>query len=493
MHSPSENQHFLQLAFNEAQAAALAGEVPVGAVVVKSGQVIATGRNAPIGSHDPTAHAEIVALRAAAAVLGNYRLDGCELYVTLEPCAMCAGAMLHARIQRVVFAVPDPKTGAAGSVTNLFSHAALNHQTEAVDATHLGAAYTSIVGASGQLLQNFFTAKRQEKRLLQLHSHSLRHDALRTPDSAFANLPGYPWSPQYLSDLPSLAGLRMHYLDIAAQAANPPASSLANPPAVAGSTARCPPPTYLCLHGNPAWSYLYRKMIPIFTASGARVVAPDMIGFGKSDKPKKDGFHSFTWHRQCLLELVERLDLKNIVLVVQDWGGLLGLTLPMAAPQRYQGLVVMNTTLATGDTPLSKGFIAWREMCAKNPAFDIARLFARGNPQMSPAECATYMAPYPDAGHRAATRAFPPMVPEFLDSDGAAVSREAKAFWQTQWSGQTLMAIGTQDPVLGEPVMRGLQQMIRGCPEPMLLPEAGHFVQEQGEEVARRAVALFSV
>jgi tRNA(adenine34) deaminase len=474
MHSTGENAHFLQLALDQAHAAGLAGEVPVGAVVVKNGQVIATGRNAPIGAHDPTAHAEIVALRAAAAALGNYRLDDCELYVTLEPCAMCAGAMLHARLKRVVYGAPDAKTGAAGSVVNLFTNAALNHQTEIVDAAQLGAACASIAGASGQLLQDFFSGKRKEARMQKTSNHPLRDDALRTPDAAFGQLPGYPWQPQYVSDLPSLAGLRMHCLD-EGQSKDPNQT------------------TYLCLHGNPAWSYLYRKMIPIFTASGARVVAPDLIGFGKSDKPKKDSFHSFSWHRQSLLELVERLDLKNTVLVVQDWGGLLGLTLPMAAPERYKGLVVMNTTLATGEAPLSKGFIAWREMCAKNPAFDIARLFARGNPQMSEAECAAYMTPYPDAGHRAATRAFPPMVPEFADSDGAATSREAMAFWQTQWQGQTLMAIGQQDPVLGEPVMRGLQQMIRGCPEPMLLAEAGHFVQEHGEEIARRAVTLFSV
>ncbi len=478
MQSPSENAHFLQLALNEAQAAAQAGEVPVGAVLVKDGQVIATGRNAPIGAHDPTAHAEIVALRAAAAALGNYRLDDCELYVTLEPCAMCAGAMLHARLKRVVYGAPDAKTGAAGSVVNLFANTALNHQTEVLNAAQLGAACASIAEASGQLLQDFFGNKRMEQRMQKFSNHPLRDDALRTPDAAFANLPGYPWPPHYVSDLPSLAGLRMHYLDEGHSE---------------GQSAAQDQTTYLCLHGNPAWSYLYRKMIPLFTASGARVVAPDLVGFGKSDKPKKDSFHSFTWHRQSLLELVERLDLKNTVLVVQDWGGLLGLTLPMAAPERYMGLVVMNTTLATGELPLSPGFIAWREMCAKNPAFDIARLFARGNPQMSEAECAAYIAPYPDTGHRAATRAFPPMVPEFAESDGAGVSRAASDFWQTQWQGRTLMAIGTQDPVLGEPVMRRLQQMIRGCPEPMLLPEAGHFVQEHGEGIARRAVTLFSV
>jgi tRNA(adenine34) deaminase len=390
---------------------------------------------------------------------------------------MCAGAMLHARLKRVVYGAPDAKTGAAGSVVDLFANTALNHQTEVMDAAQLGAVCASLAASSGQLLQDFFAQKRKELRMQKSNNHPLRDDALRTPDAAFAALPGYPWQPNYVSDLPSLAGLRMHYLDEGRRE---------------GQSAEVNQTTYLCLHGNPAWSYLYRKMVPIFTASGARVVAPDMVGFGKSDKPKKDSFHSFSWHRHTLLELLERLDLKNTVLVVQDWGGLLGLTLPMAAPQRYKGLVVMNTTLATGELPLTPGFKAWREMCAKNQAFDIARLFARGNPQMSPEECAAYMAPYPDTGHRTATRAFPPMVPEFADADGAATSRAARDFWQTQWSGTSLMAIGQQDPVLGEPSMRGLHKLIRGCPEPMLLPQAGHFVQEHGQEIAQRAVDIFS-
>jgi tRNA(adenine34) deaminase len=466
--------HFMALALQEAHAAAQAGEVPVGAVVVKNGQVIATGRNAPIGQHDPTAHAEMVALRAAATALGNYRLDDCQLYVTLEPCAMCAGAMLHARIQHVVYAVTDAKTGAAGSVLNLFAHTTLNHHTQVSNAADLGPECAAHAQASSQLLKDFFNQKRSAQRTQQLQNHPLRDDALRTPDAAFANLPGYDWPVHYISDLPSLQGLRMHYLDIAARDKTDTQQT-----------------TYLCLHGNPAWSYLYRKMIPVLAASGARVVAPDMVGFGKSDKPKKDSFHTFTWHRQCLLDLIERLDLQNIVLVVQDWGGILGLTLPMAAPQRYRGLVVMNTALATGTVSLTEGFKAWREMCKAKPDFDIARLFARGDPSMTPTECAAYTAPYPDAGHRAATRAFPPMVPEFADSDGASISRAALEFWQTQWTGQTLMAIGQQDPVLGEAVMLNLQKNIRGCPEPMLLPEAGHFVQEHGVPIAQRAVQLF--
>lgn len=458
-----DDAFFMQLALAQAREAAAVGEVPVGAVVVRHGEVIATGRNAPVDANDPTAHAEIIALRAAAQALGNYRLDECELFVTLEPCAMCSGAMLHARLQRVVFGATDPKTGAAGSVINLFAESRLNHQT--------GWQGGVLAEECGELLQAFFRRRRADKREESRLNHPLRDDALRTPDAAFDDLPGYPWPPRYVSDLPALDGLRMHYLD----------EGEGGPGGL----------TYLCLHGNPAWSYLYRKMIPVFLQAGHRVVAPDLIGFGKSDKPKKDSFHSFGVHRQILLELVDRLDLQNVVLVVQDWGGLLGLTLPMVAPLRYKGLLVMNTMLATGDVSLSPGFRAWREMCAKNPDFDVARLFARGNPQMSPDECAAYNAPFPDKGHRAALRAFAPMVPESEDADGAAISREAREFWQNRWTGQTFMAVGAQDPVLGLPVMQALQGIIRGCDAPMVLEQAGHFVQEHGEPIARHAVGFF--
>jgi tRNA(adenine34) deaminase len=466
----SDDAHFMRLALAEARAAAEAGEVPVGALVVKDGHVIATGRNAPIDGHDPTAHAEIVALRAAAQALGNYRLDGCSLYVTLEPCAMCSGAMLHARLARVVFGATDPKTGAAGSVLNLFEHAQLNHQTVVQGGV--------LAEEGAQLLRGFFKERR-------VNLHPLRDDAVRASEERFEGLPGYPWAPHYLSDLPALGGLRMHHLDEGP-------TLLSFDKLRTGQAQDDRSLTWLCLHGNPAWSYLYRKMIPVFLADGARVVAPDLIGFGRSDKPKKDSAHSFTWHRQVLLEFVERLDLKNIVLVVQDWGGLLGLTLPMEAPERYRGLLVMNTTLATGEAPLSPGFLAWRNMCAQNPEFDVARLFSRGNPQMSADECAAYNAPFPDRGHRAALRAFPPMVPEHAVDDGAAISRQARDFWATRWQGQSLMAIGQHDPVLGEPVMRALRASIRNCPEPLLLPQAGHFVQEHGEVIAQAAVRHFA-
>jgi tRNA(adenine34) deaminase len=466
-----EDDSFMALALQEAQAAAAKGEVPVGAVVVKDGVVIAVGRNSPIADHDPTAHAEIVALRAAAKALGNYRLEGCELFVTLEPCAMCAGAMLHSRLKRVVFGASDAKTGAAGSVTNLFTNISLNHQTDVEGGV--------LADESSVMLQGFFQHKREIIKQEAKLKHPLRSDALRTPDAAFDNLPDYPWQPHYVSNLPALEGLRLHYLDEGeAEVAIDSFSQT----------------TYLCLHGNPAWSYLYRKMIPTFLESGARVVAPDLIGFGKSDKPKKDAFHTFTWHRQVLIELIERLDLQNIVLVVQDWGGILGLTLPHefhGKSNRIKGLLVMNTILATGELPLSQGFLDWREMCRKNPEFKIDKLFARGNPQMTAAECAAYMAPFPEKGFRAATRAFPPMVPETPQAEGAEVSRKARDFWINSWDNPTLMAVGAQDPVLGLAAMRDLQALINGCPQPMVLDNAGHFVQEHGEEIAKLAVHVF--
>ncbi len=458
-----QDEHWMRQALAQAQAAALAGEVPVGAVVVKDGQVIATGRNAPVQGHDPTAHAEIVALRAAAQLLGNYRLDGCTLYVTLEPCAMCSGAMLHARVSRVVFGATDPKTGAAGSVLNLFGHAAINHQTQVQGGV--------LAHEGGALLSAFFRRRRAQQRAEALAQHPLRDDALRTPEAAFAHLPDYPWAPHYLSDLPSLAGLRMHYLDEGPVQA---------------------PHTWLCLHGDPAWSYLYRHMLPVFLAAGDRVVAPDLIGFGKSDKPKKDGFHHFAWHRQVLLELIDRLDLHNIVLVVQGGGGMLGLTLPMAMPGRFAGLLAMNTWLATGDAPLPPGLVQWRALCAQKPLFGVGRLLARGNPHLRQGECAAYDAPFPDRGYRAALRAFSMRVPDQPDAEGADASRAARSFWQHDWQGRSLAVAGAQDPVFGLPVVQTLQRGIRGCPPPIVLPQAGHFVPEHGQALAAQAVEYFS-
>ena len=448
---------FMREAIALARQAQLAGEVPVGAVVVRGGQVIGRGHNAPIGQHDPTAHAEVMALRDAARRLGNYRLDGCTLYVTLEPCVMCSGAVLHARLARVVYGATDPRAGAAGSALDVYALPSLNPHTQVSGGV--------LAQECGQLLKDFFKPRR-------INAEPLREDGLRTPDSAFASLPDYPWPPHYVSDLPSAAGWRLHYLD---------------------EGPRDAPLTWLCLHGNPTWSYVYRRMIPVFLAAGHRVVAPDMLGFGKSDKPKREDFHGFERHRKVLLELVERLDLQRVVLTVQDWGGILGLTLPMQAPERYIGLLAMNTLLATGQQPLSPGFLAWRQWCKSQSQYDVGRLLLRGNAHLSQAEAAAYNAPFPDAGYRAALRAFPQRVPEDFDDPGAELSRKAQVFWQQDWQGRSLLAIGQQDPVLGEPVMRQLAACIRACPEPLLLPQAGHFVQEHGQAIAQQAVRHFAI
>ena len=290
---------------------------------------------------------------------------------------------------------------------------------------------------------------------------------LRTPDARFATLPAYAFAPHYLERLPGFDGLRMHYLDEGPRGA-----------------AR----TFLCLHGQPTWSYLYRRMIPVFAASGARVVAPDLFGFGRSDKPAEEPWYTFTRHRDSLIAFVAALDLRGVTLVVQDWGGLLGLTLPMDLPERFDRLLVMNTTLGTGDVPLSEGFLAWRAWANKNPDMDIAKLMQRSCPHLSDTEAAAYGAPYPDASYKAGVRRFPNLVPEDPDADGAAISRRARDWWQRDWRGRAFMAIGAADPVLGPPVMNALRRVVRGCPEPLVLPQAGHFAQEWGEEIARAAL-----
>ena len=170
----STDQMFMQAALQQAQNAQLVGEVPVGAVVVRDGRIIGTGFNQPIGSHDPTSHAEIIALRQAAQSVGNYRLPDCDLYVTLEPCAMCVGAMLHARLHRVVFGAFDRKTGAGGSVLNLFGEAALNHHTEAIGGV--------MAAESVALLRGFFEERRQKRAQALERRAAAAAPAARAPD-----------------------------------------------------------------------------------------------------------------------------------------------------------------------------------------------------------------------------------------------------------------------------------------------------------------------
>jgi len=296
-------------------------------------------------------------------------------------------------------------------------------------------------------------------------------EALRTPEERFASLPGYAYPPHYVAGLPGYGSLRVHYVDEA------PAGSPSGR-------------TVLCLHGQPTWSYLYRKMIPVFTAAGHRVVAPDLLGFGRSDKPVDDAVYTFLFHRGMLLRFVEALDLRRVTLVVQDWGGLLGLTLPMEFPDRIERLIVMNTGLGIGRSP-GPGFDAWKTFVASRPDFDIAQLMKRSVPGLTDDEAAAYAAPFPDDRYRAGVRRFPALVPVSPEMEGVAESLRAAEFFRECWAGPTFMAIGMQDPVLGPPVMHVLAKAIRGCPPPMELPQAGHFVQEHGREVAEAALRAF--
>lgn len=231
-------------------------------------------------------------------------------------------------------------------------------------------------------------------------------------------------------------------------------------------------------------------MIPILVARGHRVIVPDFLGFGLSDKPIDEAVYTFDFHRNTLLDLIGALDLRNIVLVVQDWGGLIGLTLPMAAPERFSGLLVMNTMLGTGDRPLNQGFLDWRAFSNRSPDIDIAKLMQRACPHITQAEAATYAAPFPDARYKAGVRRFPNLVPDRPDADGAALSRQARDFWRNAWTGRSLMAIGMKDPVLGPPVMRALHGDIRNCPPPLEIADGGHFLQEWGAPIAEAAVKV---
>jgi len=326
----------MRLALAEARLAAEAGEVPVGAVLVKDGRLVAKGRNAPVAQHDPSAHAEMDALRAGGAALGNYRLDGCELYVTLEPCAMCAGAMLHARLARVVFGAADPKTGAAGSVLDLFAQDRLNHRTQ----VHGGV----LAAECSDLLQEFFKDRRSAAREA---AEPLRDDALRTPAERFAGLADYGFAPHFVSDLPSQRGWRMHHLD------------------EGPGDARC---TCLCLHGPGEWSYFFRHLAAV---PALRVLAPDLIGFGQSDKPKRENVHTLAWHRDLLLEWLDRLQPGPLALVHSAGASELASLLAIAAPGRFAPTLVAPD----GGEPVDA---AWR-------------------------------APFPDRGFAAALRALGPI------------------------------------------------------------------------------------
>ena len=295
--------------------------------------------------------------------------------------------------------------------------------------------------------------------------------ALRTPDERFENLAGYDFEPNYIDGTGDQAGLRQHYLD-----EGPKDAEI----------------TFLCLHGEPSWAYLYRKMIPIFTAAGHRAVAPDFYGFGRSDKPVDDDIYTIDFHRRTLISFIERLDLKNVCLVCQDWGGIIGLTLPMDMPGRFSRAIIMNTAIPQGATP-GDGFNAWKAFVKANPDLPVGDLFKRSQPDLTDAEAAAYDAPFPSVEHKAGVRRFPELVPISPEMEGVDLGKRAAKWWQTEWTGMSYMAVGMADPVLGADQMAELRKLIKGCPPPLEIADGGHFVQERGDIVATAALKHFGI
>lgn len=295
-------------------------------------------------------------------------------------------------------------------------------------------------------------------------------DVYRTPDERFDGIKDFNYATNYVDDLAGYEGLRMHYVDEGPKDADH---------------------VFLCLHGEPTWSYLYRKMLPIFTDAGHRAVAPDFFGFGRSDKPADD-VYSFEFHRNSLVRLIERLDLQNITIVCQDWGGLLGLTLPLDVADRLEGVVVMNTILCTGEMPLPPAFTDWKNWAADHPDMDTGEAIKFIDDTLVDEDLDPYRAPFPNERSKAGPRAFPRLVPLGMDDAGADISRKARDWWQTEWTGKSLVACGLHDDILSLPVMEVMAGWIKDCPPVMEVPEAGHFVQEKGEGVAKRALEMLA-
>jgi haloalkane dehalogenase len=297
-------------------------------------------------------------------------------------------------------------------------------------------------------------------------------NVLRTPEERFANLPGFAWQPRYAQiSADGLPALRMAYIDEGARDARP----------------------VLLLHGEPSWSFLYRSMIGPLLDAGLRVVAPDLIGFGRSDKPAAQEDYTYQRHVDWLGDLVVRsLDLEGIVLFCQDWGGLLGLRLVAEHPQRFAAVVASNTMLPTGDQDPGDAFRAWRDFSQNAPAFDIGRIVNGGTKrELSAEEIAAYDAPFPDDNFKAGARRFPALVPITPDDPSAPANRAAWEVLKT-WQRPFVCAFGDSDPITrgGD---RVLCKLIPGAAEQphVTIDGAAHFSQEDaGERLAQVVVSV---
>lgn len=287
---------------------------------------------------------------------------------------------------------------------------------------------------------------------------------LRTPESRFENLPGYPFAPHYVD----IDSLRMHYVDEGPREAAP----------------------VLMLHGEPSWSYLYRKMIPVFTGAGYRAVAPDLIGFGKSDKPTEIQRFTYQQHVDWLGAWIEAVDLRGITVVVQDWGSLLGLRLAVEMEERFDRVVAANGFLPTAQHAPPAIFKAWQNFARWSPWFPIGRIVDSGcRSKLSPEVRAAYDAPFPSARYKAAARAFPRLVPTREDDPAVPANRSAWEKW-ARWEKPFLTLFAS-----GDPIMRGADKVLQaqipgaaGQPHD-IIRGAGHFIQEdKGEELAERIV-----
>ncbi|TGK20521.1 haloalkane dehalogenase [Leptospira stimsonii] len=286
-------------------------------------------------------------------------------------------------------------------------------------------------------------------------------EILRTPDSAFDNLPGYKFQPNYYQ----IQNLRMHYVDEGKKDASE---------------------TILLLHGEPSWSFLYRKMIPPLAAAGYRVIAPDLIGFGKSDKPSDPEFYSYQRHMDWLKEFFLGLDLKNVTLFCQDWGGLLGLRLVAENPDRFSRVVAANTFLPTGDIPPKEDFLKWRHFSQNVKRLSIGSIVKNGCvSDLSKEIVAGYDAPYPEEKYKAGARKFPALVPITPDDPASEANRKAWEILKV-WKKPFLLTFSDSDPITkgADVFFRRLVPGTKGQKH-VTITKAGHFLQEdKGEELA---------
>lgn len=300
-------------------------------------------------------------------------------------------------------------------------------------------------------------------------------EILRTPDDRFDSLPGYPFEPRYLEvDRGDGSGtLRMHYID-----EGPPDGEVV-----------------LLLHGEPSWSYLYRRMIPIIVDAGHRAVAFDLVGFGRSDKPAARTDYTYQRHVDWTRAAVEALDLDGITLVCQDWGGLIGLRLVGEHPERFARVVAANTFLPTGDTPAGDAFMQWRQFSQEVETFPAGGIVSMATVNdLAPEVVAAYDAPFPDESYKEGARQFPVLVPITPDDPAAAANRAA---WEvlSKWEKPFLTAFSDSDPITrgGDAAFQAKVPGTRGVAH-TTIAGGGHFLQEdQGEALARAVVTFMAV